>query len=270
MTGQHAGGAGPRSTDARRGALRGRKHPEKSRPSAFWPVAGVALPLMSLFSTLTIVDGGKVPESGSFVLTPNHITEIDPVVVGWSLWRIGRAPRFLAKESLFSVPIVGGVLRATGQVPVQRAGGGSGAAIPLEEATRLVEKGQGLIVYPEGSLTRDPDTWPMRGKSGAVRIALQNDIPVIPAAHWGAQRLMGRYGRNIRLFPRSKITIKFGDPVDLSEFRGRPLDGPTLTAATDRVMAAITALLEDLRGETAPVERWDPKKKGQTEIGRFD
>jgi 1-acyl-sn-glycerol-3-phosphate acyltransferase len=266
MTAEVAGEAEPRPTGAPR-----RAKPEKNRPSAFWPVAGTAIPLMSLLSRLTLIDAGKVPATGAFVLTPNHITEIDPVVVGWALWRIGRAPRFLAKASLFDVPVLGRILSSTGQVPVQRAGAGAGgAAVPLDGAKRLVEDGHGLIVYPEGSLTRDPDSWPMRGKSGAVRIALQNDIPIIPAAHWGAQRLMGRYGRNIHLFPRAKIRMKFGDPVDLSEFRGRPLDGPTLSAATDRVMAAITVLLEDLRGETAPAERWDPKKKGQSEIGRFD
>lgn len=265
MTGSPAGEAEPRHVGARR-----RAKPEKTRPSAFWPLAGVVLPLMSLVSTLTILDGHKVPESGAFVLAPNHITEVDPVIVGWSLWRIGRAPRFLAKESLFRVPVLRGILRVTGQVPVQRAGSGAGATVPLDQAQRLVDEGHGLIVYPEGSLTRDPDTWPMRGKSGAVRIALEHGIPIIPAAHWGAQRLMGRYGRSIHLFPRAKIRIRFGDPVDLAEFRGRPLDGPTLVAATDRVMAAITALLEDLRGEKAPAERWDPRKKGQSETGRFD
>jgi len=270
MTGDLADGASPLPPALEPREPRRRHKPEKTRPSAFWPIAGITLPLMNLVSRLTVIDAEKLPATGAFVLTPNHITEIDPIIVGWAVWRIGRAPRFLAKESLFRVPALGGILRVTGQVPVQRAGGGSGAGVPLDQAQRLVEEGHGLIVYPEGSLTRDPDTWPMRGKSGAVRIALEHGIPIIPAAHWGAQGLMSRYGRSIHVFPRAKIRIRFGDPVDLDEFRGRPLDGPTLTAATEKVMAAITSLLEDLRGEKAPAERWNPRKQGQTEIGRFD
>jgi len=216
-----------------------------------------------------LIDAEKVPMTGAFVLAPNHYSEIDPVVVAYALWRLGRAPRFLAKASLFKIPVVGAALRASGQIPVERGGSTRGRAT-LTAAQKLVDEGHSVIVYPEGSLTRDPDLWPMRGKSGAVRLALEHGIPVIPAAHWGTQHLMPRYGKKISLFPPARITVKFGDEVDLSRFRGVPLDSATLTAATDVVMAAVTRLLEDLRGESAPAERWDPKKQGQTETGRFD
>jgi 1-acyl-sn-glycerol-3-phosphate acyltransferase len=124
------------------------------------------------------------------------------------------------------------------------------------------------VIYPEGSLTRDPDSWPMRGKSGAVRTALDAGIPLVPAASWGAQKILPRYGK-ISLFPRKDVTVVFGEPVDLSEFTGKPLDQATLTAATEKLMSAITALLEQLRGEKAPLERWDPSKHGQSETGKF-
>ncbi len=184
------------------------------------------------------------------------------------MWQLGRAPRFLAKESLFHVPVVGALFRAVGQIPVQR-GGLQRGAIPLEAAKRVVEEGHCVIVYPEGSLTRDPHVWPMRGKTGAARLALELDIPLIPVAHWGTQDLMPRYSKTIHVLPRAHIDILFGDPVDLSEWRGKPLDGAGLTEATNRIMAAITGLLEQLRGQAAPAERWDPAKHGQTEIGRF-
>ena len=80
---------------------------------------------------------------------------------------------------------------------------------------------------------------------------------------------MPRYGKKISVFPRKTIDVKIGDPVDLSEFRGRPLDSSTLTAATNKVMVAITALTADLRGETPPAEPWDPAKNNQKETGRF-
>jgi 1-acyl-sn-glycerol-3-phosphate acyltransferase len=127
-----------------------------------------------------------------------------------------------------------------------------------------------VVIYPEGTLTRDPDLWPMRGKTGAVRSALQAGIPIIPAAHWGTQHVMPRYAKKISLFPRKTIYITFGDPVDLSAFAGRGLDSKTLAEATDVVMQAITALVEELRGEKAPASRWDPAKNNQTETGRFE
>jgi 1-acyl-sn-glycerol-3-phosphate acyltransferase len=242
---------------------------EKSRPSIFWLLAALAVPLMNLATRYRIEDGEKMPRSGAFVLAPNHYSEIDPVVMGHVVWRLGRAPRFLAKAGLFKNPVLGSLLRRSGQIPVERAGSVRGSE-PLRAAHELVEKGRLVIVYPEGSLTRDPDLWPMRGKTGAVRIALEQGIPVVPAAHWGTQQLMGRYSKKISLFPRKTIRIKFGDPVDLSAFRGRPLDSGTLTEATSVVMDAITALLEDLRGEKAPEQRWDPKINNQKETGRFE
>jgi len=127
-----------------------------------------------------------------------------------------------------------------------------------------------VVVYPEGTLTRDPELWPMRGKTGAVRIALEQGIPIVPAAHWGTQHVMERYSKKISFFPRKTISVKIGDPVDLSAFRERSLDTATLNEATAVVMSAITGLLEDLRGEKAPVKRWNPAEHNQKETGRFE
>lgn len=240
---------------------------EKRRPSVWWAIAGPAAPAVHALARTRIIDRGKLPPTGAYILTPNHLSNIDPVVVGEAVWRIGRAPRFLAKASLFSVPVVGALMRAMGQIPVER-GGASRGAIPLSSAKRLVAEGRGVIVYPEGSLTRDPDLWPMRGKTGAARLALQLGVPVIPVAHWGAQVLMPVNTTRLRLRPRARVQLIFGDPVDLSDL-GRIGDTAACAVATDRIMAAITGLLEELRGETAPTERWDPRKHGQTEIGTF-
>jgi 1-acyl-sn-glycerol-3-phosphate acyltransferase len=245
-----------------------RSKPEKYRPSWFWLLGAVIVPFIRGAAGLRLKGVENVPERGAFVLSPNHYSEIDPVIVAVALWRIGRAPRFLAKASLWKIPVLGAALKATGQIPVERAGV-TRSSVPLDAAEALTREGQAVIVYPEGSLTRDPDMWPMRGKSGAVRLALEQGIPLIPAAHWGTQGLMPRYAKGIRLFPRAKITVLFGEPVDLDRFRGRPMNPEMLAEATDVVMQRITGLLEQLRGETAPPERWDPKIKGQTETGRF-
>ena len=246
-----------------------RASPEKTRPSIFWTIALLVVPIMNVVTRYRVHDAYKMPREGAFVLAPNHYSEIDPVVMGHIVWRLGRAPRFLAKAGVFKNPIVGWLLRASGQIPVERAGGVRGNAA-LGAAHELVEKGRLIVVYPEGSLTRDPDLWPMRGKTGAVRIALEQDITVIPVAHWGTQKLMARYSKKIHLFPRKTIDVKFGDPVDLSAFRDRTLDSATLAEATSVVMDAITALLEDLRSEKAPQTRWNPKDNNQNETGRFE
>ncbi|GEP26643.1 1-acyl-sn-glycerol-3-phosphate acyltransferase [Cryobacterium levicorallinum] len=242
---------------------------EKSSPSAFWILAGLILPVMNLAARYEILDAHKFPRSGAFVFSPNHYSEIDPVVMGVVAWKLGRLPRFLAKESVFKIPVIGWVLTKSGQIPVQRGGSVRGSE-PVKAAQRLADKGQIVVVYPEGSLTRDPDLWPMRGKTGAVRIALEQGIPIVPAAHWGTQHLMERYSKKVHLFPRKTITVKIGDPIDLAQFRGRSLDTATLNEATAVVMLAITALLEDLRGEKAPVKRWNPAEHNQKETGRFE
>ncbi len=242
---------------------------ERRRPSIFWVLAGIVLPILGVMVRFRVIDGDKLPKQGALVVAPNHYSEIDPVMVGAVVWKLGRAPRFLAKGSLFRVPVVGWFLRRSGQVPVERGGSVRGAA-PLQEAQHIVDEGRIVIVYPEGTLTRDPDMWPMRGKTGAARMALEYGIPVIPMAHWGTQQVMARYAKKISFFPRKTITVKVGDPVDLSAFRGRNLDAATLSEATAVIMEAITRLVEDLRGEKAPATRWNPAEHDQKETGRFE
>lgn len=240
---------------------------EKSRPSLFWLLAAVVVPLVGWFAKIEVRGGENLPREGAYVLAPNHHSEFDPLTVAVATWRLGRAPRFMAKESLFRVPVLGAAMKATGMVPVTR--GKSGASQSMAQANDIVKNARGVIVYPEGTLTRDPDVWPMRGKSGAVRLALAGGIPLIPVAHWGEQQFMPRYGK-IKLFPpRRRVTVVIGKPVDMSDFVGREHEKGVLTDATDRVMAEISGLLGEIRGETPPAERWDPTRHGQSETGRM-
>lgn len=226
---------------------------------------------MGLFAKIRITGAEKLPRDGAFVLAPNHYSEFDPLIVAVAVWRIGRAPRFMAKESLFKIPVVGWILRRTGMIPVARSSSATAAKQTMKQSADLVEHGRGVIVYPEGTLTRDPDLWPMRGKSGAVRLALADGIPLIPMAQWGTQAIMGRYQKGISLWPlRKPITVVIGDPVDVSDLRGRAGEQAALNEATKRLMNAITALLEDIRDEKAPAERWNPASHGQKETGRLD
>ncbi|MET0161823.1 MAG: lysophospholipid acyltransferase family protein [Microbacteriaceae bacterium] len=239
---------------------------ERLRAPFFWLLAAIVLPVMNASVRWDIRDGHKLPKQGAFILVPNHYTQIDPVVTGIALWRMGRVPRFLAKASLFRVPVLGAIMRASGQIPVER-GAGRGAD-PLAAAGHLLTRGNAIIIYPEGTLTREPDLWPMRGRAGAVRAALEHGIPIIPMAHWGSQGLMARYGKRVSLFQRKPVQIIIGDPIDLSAVAGRTHDKTALEAGSAQVMHEVARLLGELRGETPPAELWDPAKHDQKETGR--
>ncbi|MDZ8162113.1 lysophospholipid acyltransferase family protein [Microbacterium aquimaris] len=249
---------------------RPRASTEKTRPSVFWPLAAIIIPLTGLIAKIEIIGGEKLPREGAYVLAPNHNSEFDPLIIAVATWRMGRAPRFMAKESLFRVPVLGWALRATGMVPVARSASASASRATLDASTEIVEKGRGVIVYPEGSLTRDPDLWPMRGKTGAVRLAMGGGIPVIPMAQWGTQQILPRYGKLKLWPPRRRVRVIVGDPVDLSAYEAHDGHAPAFVAATDAVMGEISELLAQLRDEPAPAQRWDPSAHGQKETGRLE
>lgn len=237
-------------TDATPASAQPRPARRRREKTLLWHlIAALLLPILTLMAKYVTIDGHKLPKQGAFILAPNHYSEIDPVIMGRFVWGLGRVPRFLAKASVFKNPVLGAILRASGQIPVDREGGGRSDA-PLKAAQQLVDNELAVIIYPEGTLTRDPDLWPMRGKSGAVRMALQAGVPIIPAAHWGTQQIMSRYSKKISFFPRKRIVCKIGDPVDLSDLMGRPIDQAVLTEGTTRVMNAIARRRGD-RGAAA-------------------
>lgn len=237
----------------------------EKRSLAWWTSIAILKPLLVTFTRHEWVDGAKLPADGGYVVAVNHVSHVDPVTYAHILYDHGRLPRFLAKDALFHVFFVGWVLRKTGQIPVARLT--SDASSAFTHAVEGVEAGKAVIFYPEGTITRDPELWPMVGKTGAARVALESGAPVIPIAQWGQQNILYPYGRRLRLVPPQKVRIKVGDPVTLDDLRGQNITPALLTEATDRIMVAITALLEDLRGEHAPAERFDPRKHGVAEIG---
>jgi 1-acyl-sn-glycerol-3-phosphate acyltransferase len=242
------------------------KETAKSR-ATFVILAGIARPLLNLLMNKKWEDTDKLP-AGGFIAAPNHCTELDPLVVGHMLYNMKRPPHFLAKAGLFKAPVLGALLRATKQIPVERSTAGANRS--LQVAQEVVDAGGAIIIYPEGTLTRDPDLWPMKGHTGAARLALQTGAPVVPIAHWGSHQVFPRYAKRLHLFPRRTSRILVGDPVDLSAFANQPIDRATLQAATDLIMDAITALLAKLREEEPPAERWDPTLHNQAKHGRFD
>jgi 1-acyl-sn-glycerol-3-phosphate acyltransferase len=162
--------------------------------------------------------------------------------------------------------VLGRLVSGARQIPVYRET--TDAHHAFSAAVAAVEAGECVTVYPEGTLTRDPNLWPMVAKTGAARIALATGCPVVPIAQWGSHEILPPYGRLPRLLPRRTSHVWAGPPVDLSAYAGRE-DRDALRGATDAILDAITALLEDIRGERAPARRWDPREHGQPRIGRF-
>lgn len=231
-------------------------------PRGFWFGLVVALvkPFMLVFTKPDFRGRENMPRTGGVVFVTNHISHFDPFVLGFYIWECRRIPRLLGKASLFKLPVAGKIITAAGQIPVYRDS--EQAADAFRDAVAAVERGECVGVYPEGTITRDPDLWPMTGKTGAARIALMTGCPVIPIANWGAQEVFQSYGNKlrIRLLPRKTMQVKAGPPVDLEAFRGKPITTELLHEATEVIMKTVAAGLGELRGETPPKELFDLRK----------
>ncbi len=240
---------------------------QEKRGWAFSVAVAIVKPTLLATSKRDWQGGENIPAAGGCVIAVNHISQLDPLTLAHFLYNHGRLVRFMAKDGLWKVPVLRSILDNARQIPVARMS--TGAADSFSAAVDAVNGGACLGVYVEGSITRDPAGWPMRGKTGAARIALTTGCPVIPVGQWGAQEILPAYSKKPSVRPRHTAHYKAGPPVDLTDFEGQPLTAEVLHAATDRIMAAITALVEDLRGEEAPAERFDPKSSGVSEIGNF-
>jgi 1-acyl-sn-glycerol-3-phosphate acyltransferase len=207
-----------------------------------------------------------LPKTGAAIVVCNHLSYLDPLTFTHFLYNNGRAPRYLGKEAVFKVPFIGWFIKSAGQIPVKRES--KDAVLGFEHAIAVLKAGHLLGVYPEGTLTRDENLWPMRAKTGVARLALLTGVPVYPCASWGPQIVIPPYGRKIKLFPRTKVSVIMGEQVNLDKWRGS--DNPAdIEAATDAIMDEITKLLEVLRGESAPKNKFDPKKSDLPRTGNF-
>lgn len=194
-----------------------------------------------------------IPAEGPTILAANHVSYVDPVILAQFVWDGARVPRYLAKASLFKIPVVGWVIARAGQIPVER--GSRDAAASLDAAADALRAGELVVVYPEGTVTRDPDFWPMSAKTGLARLALLvPEAKVIPVGQWGAQNSVDVYHKRYRPLPRKAVTISAGEPVDISKYAGAPPTMQVLREITNAVMVAVRDQVAEIRGEPAPAE----------------
>lgn len=222
------------------------------RRLGFWRRFAIALvkPPMWVWTRRTWAGMEHVPTSGGVIIVPNHISHADPLVVGHYINDTGRWPQFLGKASIFRVPVVGYILLRCRQIPVER--GTVDAARSLETLISAVKDGGAVVIYPEGTTTREPDLWPMRGKTGAARLALATGAPVVPITHWGAQKLFDPRNAKLSLRPRIPVSVVAGPPVDLSRWAGAAPTKQVLDEMTNEIMLRLRDQLAEIRGGTPP------------------
>jgi len=233
----------------------------KREKGGFWVGAAAAVFYPLTYLAKQVYTGTEhLPREGAALLVMNHVSHLDPPNDAVFVHRNKRVPRFMAKDSLFKVPVFGKVLAGSGGIPVYR--GSSEARDSLRAAHQTLQDGKVVLIYPEGTITKDPTGWPMRARTGVARLALENDVPVIPGARWGTNDIWNGYTKKFRPFPRKKVHTRLGAPVDLSAYRGQPITNQLLREVTDLLMAEVRELLAEIRDEQAPEEFFQPRGKG--------
>jgi 1-acyl-sn-glycerol-3-phosphate acyltransferase len=211
----------------------------------------VVVPPLKLWFNWRLEGLDRLPRTGPAIIAGNHLSYFDPLAHGYFVDRAGRRPRFLAKQELFENPFLRVVLRGAGQITVRR---GTHDPAALDEATRAIERGEVIVIYPEGtSQTENPDLSPGRGKTGAVRLSLATGVPILPVATWGGQYVW-RKGRTKRFAFGRPIWLKAGEPFSPPPDAASDPDPDLARRLTDQLMLQLTALVADLR--TRYPKRW--------------
>ena len=215
----------------------------------------VIYPVASLMFRLRYRHAERLPVRGPVLLVANHVSVLDPLACARLVFDNGRLPHFLAKQSVFK-GFAGTLLRSAGQIPVARYSADAHGALDAAQAD--LAAGNVVVIYPEGSVTRDPNWWPMQARTGVARLALTTDAVVLPVAQWGPQTVHDYHSKKLTLRFRAPAEYQVGRPIDLSAQRaavrdGRPLTVALLRETTDLIMTHVRDELAELRGEPAPV-----------------
>ena len=193
--------------------------------------------LYTVYFRWRVYHADRVPVTGGVILASNHASFIDPPLVGAAL---PRPINYMARESLFRFPVVGAVLRSWNAVPVNREGGG---AAGLKAILDRLLAGGGIILFPEGTRTRDGRLQPAR--SGIGLTVLKSTAPVVPVRVFGS---FEAYGRHLKLPRPHRVIVKFGEPLDFAGLRaeaktcGKARLKEIYQQVADEIMAAIARL----------------------------
>ena len=221
--------------------------------STFWLAKAIVKPPLAAWFRWSIEGLENIPKDGAALLAFNHIAFLDPLAAAYAVDRAGRKPRFLAKSELFQDKRINWILRGAGQIEVKR--GTPEAPMALDKAVDALNRGEIVVVFPEGTITTDPELHPMAAKTGIVRLSLLTDVPVIPAAVWGTANVWPK-GFAPSWRPRQDLCVRIGEPMRVEGDIENP---DTWAAAGRQVMDAIGVLVASLR-PAVPDRRRRPRK----------
>ncbi|MEX0831392.1 MAG: lysophospholipid acyltransferase family protein [Nitriliruptoraceae bacterium] len=205
----------------------------RGAPGMYRMLRRIIPPIATPYLRLEIEGLGHIPADGPAVLACNHLSFIDSIVL--PLY-VPRPVYFLGKADYWDSWRTRWFVQGTGVVPVYRDGGEKGAG-SLRTGVEILRRGDLLGIYPEG--TRSPDGRMFKGKTGPVRMALEAGAPIVPCAVLGSDRAMPSGKRVPRRHP---VTVRYGEPLDLSHYRTDTADPGVLRTATDELMTAIMGL----------------------------
>lgn len=173
-----------------------------------------------------------VPSEGPVIIAPNHESYFDPI---WVSLPFNRPLRYMTWDRMFKVPILGTVMRAFGAFPVNVKTGDRGA---LKLSLEHLKSGGGLVIFPEGSRTRDGDIQPF--KQGVIRLALETGAPIVPVTIIGGYRALAPHHR----FPRPvKVKVVYHEPLELAIPPERKDLKPYLYAKSDELRSVVSSAL---------------------------
>ena len=223
--------------------------------------------LMATFARLEVARNAQRSSTlrglppGGLIVVANHTSLIDGVFLALAGRQLGRPLRLLGTAGIIEAPLLGRVLRMLGYIAVNRKGPNPAEALaPAADALRA---GEAIALYPEGRITHNARMWPERAKTGAVRLALETSVPIIPLGSVGAHEVVGRRNK-LRSLLRAVVTrpdvrMRLGEPFWPRTFLGleatgtmKAVSNDQVRAATDEMMRRLVAIVGELRGESAP------------------
>lgn len=210
--------------------------------STYLIAKGILKPFLAGWFRWSIEGIENIPRRGPALLAFNHISYLDPLAAAYVVDKARRVPRFLAKSELFDDRRIAWILRGAGQIRVQR--GTADAPMAMDEAFRSLENGEIIVIFPEGTITDDPELNPMEGKTGTARLALGSDVPLIPCAVWGTHNVWPKGYAKRWWPPRQDILVRVGEPMEVV---GDPDSTDDWRTVTSDVMDRIGVLVASLR-----------------------
>ncbi|WP_406067071.1 lysophospholipid acyltransferase family protein [Micromonospora sp. NBC_01638] len=239
------------------------------RRLGFWQrfAVGLVKPVMTVWTRRTWRGQEHLRRDDGVIIVANHLSHADPLVSAHFIYDSGRWPQYLGKASVFRVPVVGWILHRCRQIPVER--GSVDAVRSLDALVAALDQGGAVVIYPEGTITRQPELWPMKAKTGAARLALATGVPVVPVVMWGPERIFDPRTSRVNLRPRIPVTVVAGEPIDLSRWADAQPTRATLEEMTDTIMLRLRDMLAEIRGGTPPPlwERPDRSSAGPEQQG---